>query len=175
MNVKTLVYLVVLMLVINIAAIGTIIYERVTRPEFAFPPMGMGGPENAPEASPDSWRPGRDFGLRPEQMQRLRQSGDSLRTILAPETEKLEEFRRQLFDEFGKDEPDRELIHRLVEEMGRIQTGIHLQVVDNILRDGALLDPEQRAFLLRMLEQRSFRQQRGPNPDHWRRSGRRGN
>lgn len=170
MNVKTLVYLVVVLLVINIAAIGTIIYERVSCPVLPFAPMMRPDPDNMP----DSWQPGQGFGLRSEQMQKLRQSGDSLRTVLAPETEKLDELRGQLFAEFGKDEPNRELIHQLVEEMGRIQTGIHQRVVDNILKDGALLDPEQREFLLRMLEQRSF-QQRGPNPDRWRRPGRRGN
>jgi hypothetical protein len=94
---------------------------------------------------------------------------------LTPQVEQADSLRRCLFEEFSKEEPNREVIHQLVEEMGRIQTGIHKRVVDNILKDGALLEPQQREFLLRMLEQRSFRQQRGPNPDHWRRPGRRGN
>jgi Spy/CpxP family protein refolding chaperone len=111
--------------------------------------------------------------LDPEQIERLRASRDSLRQELTPQNDQLDELRGKLFEEISKDNPDREVVDKLVEQMGSVQTEIHKRVVNRLLEDGAVLKPEQRRFLLRMLEERSM-QQRGPDPDHWRRMGRRG-
>ncbi len=169
MSVKTLVYLVIVLLVINVAAIGTIVYEYFNRPEMPFMPLTP-----RPGGGSDDWRGMRGLGLTTEQMERLRESRSKLREILQAEETQVNELRRRLMEEVSKSEPSRERVYQLVEEMGRIQTEIQKKVIDNIIEDGAVLEPQQREMLLRMLEQRAF-QHRGPHPGQGRRPGRRGN
>jgi Spy/CpxP family protein refolding chaperone len=157
MNVRTLVFLIVILLVINVAAIGTILYERLSRPEFALPPV-------APRAEllPDEKRPRGRLDLTRDQRVRLFESRNQLREELSARTERIRDLRGRLLEEIGRENPNRELIYELVEEMGRIHVEIQKHVVTRIIEDGAVLEPEQREFLLHMLEQRTL----GYGPPH---------
>jgi Spy/CpxP family protein refolding chaperone len=155
MNVKTLVWLVVILAVINIAALGTIVYERVSAPSHRmfFPPPG--------EQFDEHEGPMRKMlDLTPEQMEALRESRDSLASQMKAFHDELNAKRQQLFTEMGKDDPDTQLVYRLVDEIGQIQTNMQKQVVGHMLKDGAILDPHQREMLLRSIERRSFNQSR---------------
>jgi Spy/CpxP family protein refolding chaperone len=155
MNVKTLVWLVVILAVINIAALGTIVYERISAPSHRmfFPQPG--------EQFDEHEGPMRKMlDLTPEQMEALRASRDSLADQMKAFHDELDAKRQQLFTEMGKDDPDTQLVYRLVDEIGQIQTNMQKQVVGNLLKDGAILDPHQREMLLRSIERRSGNQAR---------------
>jgi Spy/CpxP family protein refolding chaperone len=154
-NVKTLVWLVVILAVINIAALGTIVYERLSAPSHR---MFFPGPEQKFEGQ-DGPMP-RMLDLTPEQREALRRSRDSLADQMKAFHDELNAKRQQLFTEMGKDDPDTQLVYRLVDEIGQIQTDMQKQVVGNMLKDGAILDPHQREMLLRSIERRSFNQAR---------------
>ncbi len=123
MNVKTLVYLVIVMLVINVAAIGTIVYEFFNRSEMPSMPLVP-----RPEDGSKDWHGMRDLDLTREQMERLHESRSKLREVLAAEETQINELRRALMEEVSKSEPSRERVYQLVEEMGRIQTNIQKKV-----------------------------------------------
>lgn len=151
MNVKTLVYLVVILMVINIAALATIVYQRVA-PKPDFPPMPEVGPmsEQFDAPLPES------LDLSEEQLAALRASRQRLGELMRSRHEQIREKRRQLMTEMAKVDPDTTMIFRLVEEIGRMQTDAQRQAVQNILKDGVILSPEQRKMLLHEIENRAF-------------------
>lgn len=155
MNVKTLVWLVVILAVVNIAALGTIVYERMTAPSHRMFRPGQGEQFEGPEGPMRKM-----LNLTPEQMEVLKASRDSLASQMRAYHEELNAKRQELFTEMGKADPDTQLVYRLVDEIGQIQTIMQKQVVGNMLKDGAILDPHQREMLLRSIERRSFDQAR---------------
>ncbi len=155
MNVKTLVWLVVILAVVNIAALGTIVYERMTARSHR---MFFPGPGEKFEGPVGPMR--KMLDLTPEQMEVLKASRDSLASQMKAYHEELNAKRQELFTEMGKADPDTQLVYQLVDEIGQIQTNMQKQVVGNMLKDGAILDPQQREMLLRSIERRSFNQAR---------------
>lgn len=151
MKIRTLVYLVILLLVVNVAAISTIVYYRISAPrgEMRMP----FGPEDGPP-------PGEMPKLSSEErkmMERSRQQADSLITPIA---EKMSVHRRALLDELKNDKPDTNRVYQLIGEIGVLQSAIQKQMVAQFLNDRDSLRPEQRARLLKMIEERSRWQER---------------
>ena len=147
MKIRTLVFVVAVLIVINIAALATMAFYRISSPDRRpwhddFTPR----PDRTPLA----------LGRSAEQRRDFRQSIDDLREILEPARTQLLEKRQLLLEEIGEPVPDTILIYSLIEEVGAIQTVIHRKVVDNILENGTILTPEQRLRLIRMIEHDSW-------------------
>lgn len=150
MKTGTLVFLVVILIVINLAALATIIYERATsQPEPPFPSIHEPTfPAHAPMAL-------RELHLTRQQRQELRQSRKRLMEVTASLEQDLMEKRQQLFAAIEEAQPDIERINILIEEIGHIQTEIQKQVIHSLMTDHAFLDRQQRKLLLRHIEQRT--------------------
>jgi len=128
--------------------LATIIYQRVStsglRDDFGFMPPRPRGEF-------------RSLGLSKEQRESLRLSRERLHEAITPQQTLLREKKQQLLTEIGLPDPDTALIYSLLEEIGEIHTRMQRQVIDNILIDGAFLDPQQRKRLLEMIEERTCR------------------
>ncbi len=151
MKIRTLVYLVILLLVVNVAAISTIVYYRISAPrgEMRMP----FGPEDGPPPADMPKLSSQERMI----MEKSRQQADSLITPLA---EKMSGYRRDLLDELKNDKPDTSRVYQLIGEIGVLQSAIQKQMVAQFLNDRDSLRPEQRARLLKMIEERSRWQER---------------
>lgn len=151
MKIRTLVYLIILLLVVNVAAISTIVYHRVTgsRGEMRMPFDHEDGP-------PPSDMPRLSLEERMA-IERSRQQVDSLVTPLA---ESVNALRGKLLDELKNDSPDTNRVYQLISEIGALQSAIQKQMVAQFLNDRDSLRPEQRKRLLKMIEERSRWQER---------------
>ncbi len=151
MKIRTLVYLVILLLVVNVAAISTIVYYRMSAPrgEMRMPFGHEDGPPPAdmPKLSSQERK----------MMERSRLQADS---VIAPLAEKMSIFRRDLLEELRNDEPDTNRVYQLIGEIGVLQSAIQKQMVAQFLNDRDSLRPDQRARLLKMIEERSRWQER---------------
>jgi len=72
--------------------------------------------------------------------------------------EELETLRRQLRREMTAENPDREVVDGMIEEMGQAYSRLDRVFVDNVLKSREILDPEQERRYLEFLERL---QQRG--------------
>jgi len=151
MKIRTLVYLVILLLVVNVAAISTIVYYRVSAPHSEMRmPFGRGDgppPADMPMLSSEERK----------MMERSRLQVDS---VITPLAEKMSVHRRDLLEELKNDEPDTNKVYQLIGEIGVLQSAIQKQMVAQFLNDRDSLRPDQRARLLKMIEERSRWQER---------------
>ncbi len=157
MKIRTLIYVVILLLVVNVAALVTIVINRV-KPE---PPAGFG------PGIRDGEPPAAVFT--PEERKKLEQSRYWLDSTVAPVMEQMRQSRKQLFDELSVAEPDTLKVFALVDEIAQLQFSAQRRLVERFIADRGVLSPEQRARLLRMIEERG----RGPMPGRFG-EGRRG-
>jgi len=151
MKERTLIYLVIVLVVINVAALGTLIYQRVAGP-FWRPNRGddMMSPVDVPG----------NLSLRPEQRQFLRDSRYRLDSLLTPIHAEIGEKRLELMSEMDSDRPDTIKIDQLVTEIGTLQVQIEKTMVHNFIKDSKNFSPEQRDWFLRNIRQRAKWQDR---------------
>lgn len=145
MNVRALVWIVIVLIVVNIAALGTIVYQRFHYRPWIGEPPGLAEP---------GMRMARKLKLTREQRQSLFQSRRATDSLLAPLFQTIGERRRMLIDELRGESPDTSMINGLLNEIGVQQTVIARTRIDNFLRDSHSLQPEQRDMLLRLIEER---------------------
>lgn len=151
MKIRTLVYVIILLLVVNVAAISTIIYNRVSTPHGV---MRMPfGPQDG-EPAIDMPR------LSPEERMMMEKSRQQADSIIAPLAEKMSNYRHDLLEELKNDNPDTNKVYQLIGEIGVLQSTIQKQMVTQFLNDRDSLRPEQRRRLLKMIEERSHWQDR---------------
>lgn len=155
MNVRTLTWIVVVLIVINVAALGTIAFQR-----FAHGPW-MG--EHSEGMQPERGM-ARKLKLSKEQREILFQSRHATDSILSPIFLRMEENRRKLFGELRNENADTVIINNLMQEIAANQAMIERKLIGNFLRDSKALQPEQRETLLRMIEERTMGDEgrRGP-------------
>jgi Spy/CpxP family protein refolding chaperone len=153
---KTLTYLVVILMVVNIAALGTILYERATRPE----PIPGWDPAVRPpwrethdaDRQAHSWRELRRLNLTEDQRRHLHESRQELMTSVADLHDSVQSLRIDLLERMSDQKPDSTAVFSMVTEIGDLQTEIQRRVAAHILRDGDILEPQQRRLLIRMLQ-----------------------
>jgi Spy/CpxP family protein refolding chaperone len=147
MKERTLIYLVIVLVVINVAALSTIIYQRFSSPFWGAvrprPAMGI--------------EPGMLKGLRltADQREAMKASRDRLDSLTAPLQAEIHKRRRELLAEMDGDRPDTALIGRLVTDIGALQVEIEKAMIHTLLHDGRELRPEQRRVFLRLIEMRA--------------------
>lgn len=151
MKIRTLVYLVILLLAVNVAAISTIIYYRVSAASSEMRmPFGHG----------DGPPPGEMPRLSKEEMKIMIESRKQVDSMVAPFVDEMSIHRRDLMDELKSDDPDTARVFQLIEKIGVLQSAIQKQMVEQFLNDRDSFRPEQRARLLKMIEERSRWQER---------------
>lgn len=151
MKIRTLVYLVILLLAVNVAAISTIIYYRVTAPR---------GEMRMPFGAGDGPPPGDMPKLSKEEMKMMIESRKQVDSMVAPFVDEMSTHRRELIEVLKDDDPDTVRVYKLIEEIGVLQSAIQKQMVAQFLKDRDSLRPEQRERLLKMIEERSRWQDR---------------
>jgi Spy/CpxP family protein refolding chaperone len=146
MKERTLTYLVIVLVVVNVAALGTIIYQRITGP-FWNPDRGnnMMSPLDVPG----------NLSLRPEQRQFLRDSRHRMDSLMTPIHEEIGKKRLELMSEMSNNQPDTIKIDQLVTEIGALQIQIEKTMVHNLIEDSKSFSPEQRDWFLKNIRQRA--------------------
>jgi Spy/CpxP family protein refolding chaperone len=144
MRERALIYLVVVLVVINVAALGTIIYQRVAGPFWK--PDRAGDMVNPPDVP-------RELRLTVEQRKALRESRRCLDSLLAPVHAQINERRQQLMNEMESTTPDTGRIDQLLGEIGTLQIQIEKTMVHNLLADSKTFTPEQREWFLKKIKQ----------------------
>jgi uncharacterized membrane protein len=146
MKERALIYLVVVLVVINVAALGTIIYQRVAGPFWK--------PDRIHDlmAAPDM--PG-GFRLSPDQRQALRESRRCVDSLMTPIHSEIGKRRQELLSEMDNVQPDTIRINQLVTEIGALQVQIEKTLIYRLIEDSKTFSPEQRAVFLRMINQRA--------------------
>jgi uncharacterized membrane protein len=146
MKERALIYLVVVLVVINVAALGTIIYQRVTNPFW----IGRHSEEIGvpPEMS-------RDFHLKPEQREAMRESRRRIDSLITPIHTEIGQKRQELLKEMESSQPDISKVDQLVAEIGALQVTIEKTLIHSFLEDSKTFSPEQRATFLKMINKRA--------------------
>ena len=151
MKERTLIYLVVVLVVINLAALGTIIYQR-----FAGPEWGLQRPKMMTDADPAMLK---GLRLTSEQRDMMKESRRRIDSLLAPLHEQIRTKQQELYAEMENDPPDTTLIYNLISEIGMLQATVQKTMIGNFLSDGKTLQPEQRRALIKLIEMRAKRQE----------------
>jgi Spy/CpxP family protein refolding chaperone len=151
MKERALIYLVVVLVVINVAALGTIIYQRVTGPFWMHErPEGMMTPSDMP----------REFKLQPDQRRAMRESRLCVDSLIAPIHSQIAQKRQELLSEMDSGQPDSIRIDQILTEIGALQVQVEKTMIRHLLEDSKNFSPEQRSAFLRMINQRAKWQDR---------------
>ena len=146
MTVRTLVYLVIAMIIVNVAALGTMAYQHFSRPDR--PRMF-----NQDRDRDRGQRP--DFQLSDEERDAMEHARADFESNVKPLLDSLGNVRKALFSELRLDQPDSSIINAAIEEQGVLQTKIQKRLIDRFLADRDLIQPEHRERLLQGIEQRT--------------------
>jgi uncharacterized membrane protein len=152
MKERTLIYLVVVLVVINVAALGTIIYQRLADPDW-----GALRPKPMMETDPAMLK---GLRLTPEQRDMMRESRRRVDSLLTPLHGQIRTKQQELYVEMDSDRPDTALINNLISEIGALEVAVQKTVIGNFLGDGRTLRPEQRRVLIKLIETRAKWQER---------------
>jgi uncharacterized membrane protein len=146
MKERTLTYLVVVLVVINVAALGTIIYQRLASPFW-----GRGHSEAMgipPELS-------KGLRLNPTQREALMESRQRVDSLISPIHAEIGQKRQELLKEMDSSQPDTAQIDRLVTEIGALQVTIEKTMIHSFLENSKTFSPEQRDAFLKMINKRA--------------------
>ncbi len=142
MTIRTLIYLVILLLVVNVAALVTMIYNRVNS-------------EDRPPRFPEA--PSAEEGLLPPTEQEVRVIRDArvrFDSTIAPRLAEMREVRETIFEELRADNPDTAKVFAKLTDLGALQSVIQKQLIQRFLDDRDEMRPEQRRRFLKMIEER---------------------
>jgi uncharacterized membrane protein len=146
MKERALIYLVIVLVVINVAALGTIIYQRLAKPFW-----GHGRSEEMgipPELS-------RSFRLDPAQREALKESRRCIDSLITPIHAEIGQKRQELLKEMDSSQPDTAQIDRLLTEIGALQVTIEKTLIHGFLENSKTFSPEQRNAFLKMINRRA--------------------
>lgn len=143
MKIRTLIYITLLLLIVNVAALVTIIAQR-SGYSFDHPPR---------EEARRFPKPEKIFSE--AEREQFRQRMSIFEEEIVPLRSALQDQRRELFESLKQTEPDTNQIYIRIEEIGRLQTEIQKKLISRTLLEGPVLGPERRALLLRALEERA--------------------
>jgi Spy/CpxP family protein refolding chaperone len=136
----------VLLTIVNVAALATIAYHR-------FYPRGHFPPEGPP---PDMHKNfiQQELGLNEKQAKEFEAHFEKVRKETEPILDSLEVKRVKLMDELAADEPDKDKLNRLAEEIGSLQAELQKKMIVHLLEGRSLLTPEQQKKLFSLFKER---------------------
>ncbi|MGB5105867.1 MAG: periplasmic heavy metal sensor [Candidatus Zixiibacteriota bacterium] len=152
MKIRTLIYVIILLLVVNVAAISTIVYYRVAAP--GEPGRSRFDRRDVP---PDFDMP--KFSA--EERMTMERSRKEMDSLVMPMVQQINGTRGKLLAELNSDNPDTSKVYQLIGEIGALQSAIQKQMVGHFLSDRESLRPEQRKRLLKMIEEHTRWRERG--------------
>ena len=139
-----LILFLVLLTLVNVAALATIAYHRLhaKRP---FRPMGR------PDGRIDFLQ--QELGLSEEQAKEFQTHMERFRTEMEPIHDSIRTMRTELMSELAKQEPDAGRLSQLAEEIGALEVNLKKKSITHMLEGKTLLTPEQqKKFLSRFRE-----------------------
>lgn len=149
--------LLVLLTIINIAALATFTYHRFY-PRMPFPLTGQPA-MNQPEPPKDFMQ--RELDLNPEQAKKFESHFEKFRTETRPIIDSLSNKRMELTQEMAGEPLDTAKLNQLVEEISALESRLQKRVISHMLETKAFLNPDQqKKFFLLFKEARD--QARGP-------------
>jgi Spy/CpxP family protein refolding chaperone len=134
----------VLLTIVNIAALVTIAYHRF-HPKRSFHPMGR------PE-TPESFIK-QELDLTEEQAEEFKAHFKRSRTEMEPILDSLEVIKKQLMDEISADEPSMDRLDQLAGEIGTLQAAMQKKMILHLLKGKSLLTPEQQKKFFSLLRE----------------------
>lgn len=152
MKIRTLIYVIILLLLVNVAAISTIVYYRVAAPRESMRPR-FERPDEPPRFEM--------LKFSEEERMAMMQSRREMDSLVEPIVKDVNRARSRLLDELKSDNPDTSKVYELIGEIGALQSAIQKHMVGHFLSDRESLRPEQRQRLLKMIEEHTRWQERG--------------
>jgi Spy/CpxP family protein refolding chaperone len=127
----------VLLTIVNIAALATIAYHRF-HPQRPFHPMGRPEIPETPEGFIKQ-----ELDLTEEQAEEFKAHFERFRMEMEPIHNSLEVKRAELMGEISADEPNKDKLDKLAEEIGTLQDTLQRKMISHLLEGKSLLTPEQ--------------------------------
>lgn len=142
----------VVLTIINVAALVTIAYHRF-QPGKSFPPAGQpGNPMNFIK---------QELGLSEEQVKKFEDHFKKTRIEMDLILDSLRVKRNELMDEISAEQPSLDKVNKLTEEVGSLEIELQKKIIMNMLKDKSFLTPEQQKKFFSILKQGKDRE-RGP-------------
>lgn len=154
-NRNVLIWILVALLVINISAIGTILYHVYNRPDPGFRPE--------PDAEAPLFMKER-MQLNDRQWDDFRQSHRKFRNASRELFSGMHENRKEMLEEIRRENPDKEKLYELADEYGRMHAKLKKRTVDHFLEMKKDITPEQERRMNIFL--RNLMQHEGLGPPH---------
>ena len=124
----------ILLTIINVAALATIAYHRF-HPKRHFPPMGR------PDRGMSFIK--QELDLNEEQVKEFEAQAKRFKIETEPIRDSLRAKRRDLMDEVAAEQPSMDKLDKLTEEIGALQAALQKKTTMHLLQRKSLLTPEQ--------------------------------
>jgi Spy/CpxP family protein refolding chaperone len=152
--------LLVLLTIVNIAALVTFGYHRFF-PQMPFPPMER--------TEPPARFIQKELGLNEQQMKEFESHFDRFRTETKPLVDSLREVRMELNQEIALEQPNTDKLDQLTDEIGKLEIGLQKRMIEHMLEMKNFLTPEQQKKFFSLF--REGQKQPGDPRDHGRMEG----
>ena len=166
---KVMIYGLVFLIAINIAALLTFAYNRWHVREKSSQALD-------PARTVDSVR--KELNLTLQQAHKMIDHRNSYQQQIKPEILKIQEKKGQLFDELRSEKPDQSRINSLIDEISLLQAEIQKKAVKSFLKEKSILDKNQQKHYFSICEQHVCGQEKGAGHSHGKSSpirGKKGN
>ncbi|MCF8303492.1 MAG: periplasmic heavy metal sensor [Bacteroidales bacterium] len=148
---RLLIWALIILVVINIGAIGTIIYQNYRfNQQFAPPPMDR---EKFDRDDEHDFFFKRELDLDKEQLQQFREHKKEFFDKVNELRSDIYAQRQEMIRELSKDEPNKERLSELTEEIGRLHSQKKKITINHFMELKELVNPEQRRRLNRMIKE----------------------
>lgn len=145
MKKKIFTYVVFILMVVNLTALGAMVYHRIFKAVDASP---CGKPEKGFE------RVKRELSLSPEQEKNLLEYREACHSIIDSLSTPLQEERRLLVDELKQEDPDLNRLIEIVERINLLQLKAQTKIVKHLLEVKNVLEPEQQGKFFKIVMER---------------------
>jgi len=139
----------VLLTIINIAALATFAYHRFHfRRDFPL----RGGSDRQADRHMDFIK--QELNLNEEQVKEFEFQAERFKQETKPILDSLKAKRKDLMDEIAAEEPNEDRLDKLTEEIGALQAGLQKKTIVHLLEEKSLLTPEQQQKFFSLLRER---------------------
>ncbi len=144
--------LLILLTIVNVAALATFAYHRFHfKKDFPL----RGGPDVKPDRHMDFIK--QELDLNEEQVKEFESQDKRFREETKPIHDSLRAKRKELMDEIAVEEPSVEKLDRLAEEIGTLEITLKKKTTAHLLEGKAILTPEQQKKLFSLFRERRDR------------------
>lgn len=134
---------IILLVVINISALATLIYNRWFKAQRL---------DLAADSSESLTAIQKKMSLSTEQLERMHELRSSFENEIDGILVQMQEKRKALVAETKKAKPDIALIDQLIDEIGNLQSKVQKRTIRNLLKDKSIMTPAQREKYFSMFE-----------------------